>query len=198
MTFNLPNFDDTPAATGVSGLLAKSSTADFAGAKLLGSKGTGAAGTTAYKFTPTRTFTWTTYRVYLDTAITAGSSGAARLCVWAADGTTRLTKSSTNGDGVPIANTVTVNTATSHTILSASLTADGGANSITFTQGTSYWVGMFLNANAATGAFASLYAPSFFGTSLAAATGVFLSGTGTPTSLTGAVVDPYVIAIGFS
>jgi hypothetical protein len=118
--------------------------------------------------------------------------------VFANNGTTQLTKSATDGTTVPLAGTVTANTTSGYSALAGTFSANTGSGSLpslTLTAGTTYWIGLFMNAAFATGTYASLYAPSFFGITLTAGQGLYLSGTSTPSSLSGAVVDPFVAHI---
>jgi hypothetical protein len=68
-------------------------------------------------------------------------------------------------------------------------------SALTLVGGITYWVGLFANAAFITGSYAVLAAPSFYGSTLATADGVFLAGTGTPSSLAAATVDSCVAAI---
>jgi hypothetical protein len=186
--------DDSP-----SGMLVKSASADFYGPILPGNRGVGQNGTTAIKFTPVRDFTFSTYRIFCNSAPT--SSGSARLVVFASNGTTRLTTATTDGSTTPLAGTITSNTSSSYSVLTGTLGANSGTGSVaslTLTAGTTYWIGLFANTAFVTGTYAGIYAPSFFGTTLTTANGVFLTGTTTPTSLSGAVVDPICIALALS
>jgi hypothetical protein len=172
------------------GIICKGAGADFFGFSPSGNKGLGQAGTVAYRFTPTRTQTFTGYRIWCETAPAITASG--RLVVWANNGTTQLTKSATDGTTTPIANTISVATTSGYSSVAGTFAANSGTGSVaslTLTAGTTYWVGLFLQGNAAAANYAALYAPSFFGTSLTTANCVFLAGTTTPTALTGAVLD---------
>jgi hypothetical protein len=186
--------DDSP-----SGMLVKSASADFSGAIFPGSRGAGVNGTTAVKFTPVRDFTFSTYRVFCFNAPT--SSGSARLVVFAANGTTQLTKAATDGTTTPIAGTLTAGTSSSYSALTGTLSANTGSGSVaslTLTAGTTYWIGLFANTAFTVGSYAGLFAPSFFGSTLTTANGVYLTGSTTPSSLSGAVVDPVCVAIALS
>jgi hypothetical protein len=190
MTYGFPDTDDR------AGILVDGPNASLRWATSLGARGTAASGTTAVRFTPERTITVTGYRVFCEYAPT--STGTARLCVWASNGTTQLTKSAADGTTTPLAGTVTATTASANSALTGTLSANSGGGSVaalTLVGGITYWVGLFANAAFISGSYAGLCVPSFYGSTLATADGVFLSGTGTPSSLAGATVDSTIAAI---
>ena len=185
-------FDDSPS----SGMLVKSAGSDFYGPVTPGNRGAGAAGTVAVKFTPLRNITFTTFRIYCYIAPTVASPSC-RFMVWASDGTTALTQTGSGTPGVPQAGTIAP--AANYTPYNTTFTGAGGTpTSLTLTAGTTYWIGAFCNAAFISGSYASLFAPSFFGTTLTTANGVYLTGSTTPSSLSGAVNDPHVLAIAIS
>jgi hypothetical protein len=190
MTFSFPDNDDR------AGILVDGPNAALRWAATLGSRGTGASGTTAIRFTPNRTITVTGYRVFCEYAPT--STGSARLCVWAKDGTTQLTKSAADGTTAPLAGTIAATTGSANSALTGILAANSGSGSVaalTLFGGVTYWVGLFANAAFVTGSYTGLATANFYGSTLATADGVFLSGTGTPTSLAAATGDTTIAAI---